>query len=221
MDIAASLIKLIFGSKADKDCKQIEPYLEKIKAVYPAIEALSNDELRARSEALKKQIADFIAADEARIVELKAKLELAETSLEEKEKVSKEIDETTKRIDEKIEEKLDEILPEAFAIMKDTARRPERDGSGHGQRFRPRSGRRQGFRNHRGRQGRIRQSLDGRRQRPQVGHDPLRRTAVRRRCAPQRQDRREGDGRRKDPRGDAPRIPQRPRKKGRAPRDGQ
>ena len=46
MDIAASLIKLIFGSKADKDRKQIEPYLEKIKAVYPAIEALSNDELR-------------------------------------------------------------------------------------------------------------------------------------------------------------------------------
>ena len=123
MDIAASLIKLIFGSKADKDRKQIEPYLEKIKAVYPAIEALSNDELRARSEALKKQIADFIAADEARIVELKAKLELAETSLEEKEKVSKEIDETTKRIDDRIEDKLDEILPEAFAIMKDTARR--------------------------------------------------------------------------------------------------
>ena len=51
MDIAASLIKLIFGSKADKDRKQIEPYLEKIKAVYPAIEALSNDELRARSGA--------------------------------------------------------------------------------------------------------------------------------------------------------------------------
>ena len=123
MDIAASLIKLIFGSKADKDRKQIEPYLEKIKAVYPSIEALSNDELRARSEALKKQIADFIARDEADIVELKAKLELPETSLEEKERISKEIDETTKRIDEKIEEKLDEILPEAFAIMKDTARR--------------------------------------------------------------------------------------------------
>ena len=123
MEIVASLIKLFFGSKADKDRKQIEPYLEKIKAVYPSIEALSNDELRARSEALKKQIADFIARDEADIVELKAKLELPETSLEEKERISKEIDETTKRIDEKIEEKLDEILPEAFAIMKDTARR--------------------------------------------------------------------------------------------------
>ena len=73
MEIVASLIKLFFGSKADKDRKQIEPYLEKIKAVYPSIEALSNDELRARSEALKKQIADFIARDEADIVELKDK----------------------------------------------------------------------------------------------------------------------------------------------------
>ena len=72
MDIVASIIKALFGSKADKDRKQIEPYLEKIKAVYPSIEKLSNDELRAHSEALKKQIADFIAADEARIVELKA-----------------------------------------------------------------------------------------------------------------------------------------------------
>ena len=123
MDIVASIIKALFGSKADKDRKQIEPYLEKIKAVYPSIEKLTNDELRAHSEALKKQIADFIAADEARIVELKAILEKPETQLEEKEKISKEIDETTKRIDEKIEEVLDKILPEAFAIMKDTARR--------------------------------------------------------------------------------------------------
>ncbi len=61
MDIAASLIKLFFGSKADKDRKEVEPYLVKIKAVYPTIEALSNDELRARSSNLKKQIADFIA----------------------------------------------------------------------------------------------------------------------------------------------------------------
>jgi len=123
MDIAASLIKLFFGSKADKDRKEVEPYLVKIKAVYPTIEALSNDELRAHSSNLKKQIANFIAADEARIVELKARLELPDTSLSDKEKISKEIDETVKRIDEKIEQKLDELLPEAFAIMKDTARR--------------------------------------------------------------------------------------------------
>ena len=123
MDILASLIKTVFGSKADKDRKQIEPYVEKITADNPPLEAHTNDELRARSQNLKKQIADYIAADEARIVELKGKLELPETSLEEKEKISKEVDELTRRIDDKIEDKLDEILPEAFAVMKDTARR--------------------------------------------------------------------------------------------------
>ena len=123
MDIVASIIKLLFGSKADKDRKQIEPYVNKIKALYPSISALSNDELRARSAGLMKQIADYIAADEAHIVELKGRLESDETSLDEKERISKDIDRTTKTIDEKIEEKLDEILPEAFAIMKDTARR--------------------------------------------------------------------------------------------------
>ena len=54
MDIAASLIKLFFGSKADKDRKEVEPYLVKIKAVYPTIEALSNAKLRAHSSNLKK-----------------------------------------------------------------------------------------------------------------------------------------------------------------------
>ncbi|MBR6560687.1 MAG: preprotein translocase subunit SecA, partial [Alistipes sp.] len=123
MDIVSNIIKLFFGSKADKDRKQIEPYVQKIKEIYPSIEKLSNDELRARSAALMKQIADFIASDEAHIVEQKAKLELSETTLAEKEKISKDIETTKKRIDEKIEQQLDLILPEAFAIMKDTARR--------------------------------------------------------------------------------------------------
>ena len=123
MDIASKILKLIFGSKTDKDRKEIQPYVEKIKAIFPSISALSNDELRARSAALSKSIADFIAGDEQHIIEQKAKLELAETSLADKERISKDIDDTTKRIDEKIEQKLEEILPEAFAIMKDTARR--------------------------------------------------------------------------------------------------
>ena len=123
MDIVSSILKLFFGSKSDKDRKQIEPYVKKIKEIYPSIEKLSNDELRAHSTELMRRIADFIAQDEAHIAEQKAKLELAETSLADKEKISKDIDVTTKRIDEKIEQKLDEILPEAFAIMKDTARR--------------------------------------------------------------------------------------------------
>ena len=123
MDILSSLIKLIFGSKADKDRKEVEPYLVKIKAIYPSIQQLSNDELRARSAALRKRIADFIAEDEAHITEQKGRLEDSSISLAEKEKISKDIDTTVKRIDDKIEKILDEILPEAFAIMKDTARR--------------------------------------------------------------------------------------------------
>ena len=123
MSLLARVIRCVVSSKAEKDRKQLQPYVDKIKAVYPSIEALSNDELRARSRALKQQIADYIAQDEQRIAELKIRPEQPETSLEEKEKISKEIDETTKRIDDRIEDKLDEILPEAFAIMKDTARR--------------------------------------------------------------------------------------------------
>ncbi|MBQ5710876.1 MAG: preprotein translocase subunit SecA, partial [Alistipes sp.] len=123
MDIASKIIKFFFGSKADKDRKEIVPYIEKIKAIYPTISALSNDELRARSAALSKSITDFIADDEASIVKNKELLERPETSLKDKERISKDIDDTTKRIDDKIEQKLEEILPEAFAIMKDTARR--------------------------------------------------------------------------------------------------
>lgn len=107
MDIAASIIKFLFGSKADKDRKQIEPYVNKIKALYPSIAALSNDELRGRSAALMQQIADFIAGDEAHIAQLKVRLESAETSLDEKERISKEIDRTTKNIYEYDSEILD------------------------------------------------------------------------------------------------------------------
>ena len=123
MSALTSIIKFFFGSKADKDRKEIQPYVDKIKAIYPTIAALSNDELRQRSAALRQRIADFIATDEKHITEQKARLEDFNISLDEKEKISKDIDQTVKLIDEKIEKVLDEILPEAFAIMKDTARR--------------------------------------------------------------------------------------------------
>ncbi len=123
MSLLSSLIKVVFGSKADKDRKEIEPYIARIKAVEPQISVLSNDELRERSAALRRQIAEYISAEESRIVELKAQLEEFGVDLDQKEKTSKEIEVLKKRVDEKIEEVLDQILPEAFAIMKDTARR--------------------------------------------------------------------------------------------------
>ncbi len=123
MDILSKVIKTFFGTKSDKDRKEIQPYVDRILALYPQIDALSNDELRARSAALRHDIAETIRPDEERITQLKGILEQPETSLEEKERHSREIDRLTKEIDDKIEHKLDEILPEAFAIMKSTARR--------------------------------------------------------------------------------------------------
>ena len=61
MDILSSVLKFFFGSKADKDRKEVEPYVLKIKEIYPSIQALSNDELRERTAALRRQIAEFIA----------------------------------------------------------------------------------------------------------------------------------------------------------------
>ena len=122
MNVVQSILKLFFGTKSDKDRKEIQPYVDKILALYPSIDALDNDALRGRSEALKAQIADFIRPEEERIAALKAELE-GDLSIEKKSDISKEIDNLTKEVDEKIEKKLDEILPEAFAIMKSTARR--------------------------------------------------------------------------------------------------
>ena len=123
MDILSKVIKTFFGTKSDKDRKERQPSGDRILALYPQIDALSNDELRARSAALRRDIAEEIRPDEERITELKGILEQPETSLEDKERHSREIDKLTKDIDDKIEKKLDEILPEAFALMKSTARR--------------------------------------------------------------------------------------------------
>ena len=122
MNIVQSILKLFFGTKSDKDRKEIQPYVEKVLAIYPKIDALSNDELRGRSEALKANIAEFIRPEEERIAALKVELE-GNIGIDKKSKISKEIDDLTKTIDDKIEKRLDEILPEAFAIMKSTARR--------------------------------------------------------------------------------------------------
>jgi preprotein translocase subunit SecA len=123
MSIINSIIKLFFGSKSESDMKAIAPYLEKIKEAYPRFEQMSNDELRAESQRLRRVIADAIAEDEKRIAELRETLESPDTEISEKEALGKEIDELIKAVDKQIEATLLEILPEAFSIMKDTARR--------------------------------------------------------------------------------------------------
>lgn len=115
------VLKKFFGNKAQRDLKEIEPYVEKVKLAYASIKNLSNDELRAKSEALKQQIKEFVAPEIARIAELKASIEDVEINL--REKIYAEVDKLEKEVTEKYEVVLEEILPVAFAIIKDTARR--------------------------------------------------------------------------------------------------
>ena len=116
------VFKKIFGTKADRDMKAIKPTLDKVLEAYKGIDKLSDDELRERCQGLKDKIQAAIAEDENRIAEIKAELE-KEIPLKQKEALATEQDKLVKKVDETIEKVLDEILPEAFAIMKSTARR--------------------------------------------------------------------------------------------------
>lgn len=118
----ASILKKVFGSKADRDLKQIRPILNKVLEAYGPIDNLSNDELRAKTEELKARLRECEAPFEKRIAEIKAKLD-EDIPVHEKENLATESDKLVKDEDAEIEKVLEEILPEAFAIMKSTARR--------------------------------------------------------------------------------------------------
>ena len=120
MDIFKFLTKL-FGTKSQRDIKAIKPIVDEILRIYPQIDALSNDDLRAKTRELKKIVQS--AGDELRkeIDTLKVKIE--DTPIEEREFIFKKIDKLEKEILERYEEKLNEVLPTAFAIVKSTCRR--------------------------------------------------------------------------------------------------
>jgi preprotein translocase subunit SecA len=114
-------LSAIFGNKSKRDMKEIQPWVDKIKAAYPEVEKLTNDELRAKTQELKKFIFDSAAKERAKVDELKASIEGLE--LEDREEVFAQIDKLEKEILEIYEKALDEVLPVAFSIVKDTARR--------------------------------------------------------------------------------------------------
>ena len=114
-------ISKLFGNKASRDRKEITPWVEKVKAAYPAIYALDNDGLRAATQALKEKIQGTVTAERNKIAELKASIE--NTELEKREAIFNQIDKLEKEVLEKLDKALDEALPQAFAIVKDSARR--------------------------------------------------------------------------------------------------
>ena len=114
-------LQSLFGNKSSKDMKLIQPLVDKVKAAYPEIKALSNDELRARTKELQKYVQDSANEQKAKIAELKAKIE--ETPIDERESIFNAIDKLEKEVLDLYEKALDEIMPVAFSIVKDTARR--------------------------------------------------------------------------------------------------
>ena len=111
----------LFGNKASRDMKEIQPWVNKVKAAYPEIQKLSNDELRAKTEELKKYIKDSAVEERKKIAELKATIE--DTELEKREALFAQIDKLEKEELDKYEQALNDVLPDAFSIVKDTARR--------------------------------------------------------------------------------------------------
>ncbi|MGE4414231.1 MAG: preprotein translocase subunit SecA [Bacteroidales bacterium] len=128
MALISDVLKKFFGTKSERDIKQIQPYVDKTIEAYQRIDKLSNDELRDESLNLKKIISDAIVADEQKKKHLRERLEDVLIDVREKEELATEVDKLTKKIDGRIEEVLLDILPDAFAIMKSTARRFKENG---------------------------------------------------------------------------------------------
>ena len=116
-----NFLKSLFGDKSNRDMKLIQPIVEKVKAAYPEIQKLSNDELRAKTKELQQYVQDSAKEQKQQIAELKAKIE--NTPIDEREDIFNQIDKLEKEVLDLYEQALNEVLPTAFNIMKDTARR--------------------------------------------------------------------------------------------------
>ena len=114
-------LKKIFGNKSQRDLKEIQPYVDKINAIYPEIAALSDDELRDRTQQIMQRLQDAVKAEREQIAQLKEGIE--ELDIEQREKNWEEIDQLEKAIVDKYEEVLDEVIPEVFSIVKNTGYR--------------------------------------------------------------------------------------------------
>ena len=115
------ILKTLFGDKSTRDMKLILPFVEKVKAVSPQIESLDNDALRQRTKTLQQQVQDSANEQKAKIAALKATIE--DTPIDERADIFAQIDKIEKEVLDIYEKALDEVMPEVFAIVKETARR--------------------------------------------------------------------------------------------------
>ncbi|MBV9962391.1 MAG: preprotein translocase subunit SecA, partial [Parafilimonas sp.] len=118
------LSKILGGNKSEKDVKKIEPQVGKINKFFNEYQSLSNDQLRNKTQEFKQRIQDHLKEIDEEIAAKKGEADaLPESDMQGKDALYKEADELKKDRDKKIEEALNDILPEAFAVVKETARR--------------------------------------------------------------------------------------------------
>jgi len=123
MSLFTNTLTKFFGNKSDRDIKGVTPMLEKVKVAYETVTGLSNDELRQKTEDVKKEIQDFIKAETEKIKSLKEKAESDDIDIYEKEAIYDEIDKIEGIVDDKLGAKLDDVLPIVFSVVKETALR--------------------------------------------------------------------------------------------------
>ncbi len=116
-----SFLSKLFGNKAQRDMREIKPYVDKVRELAPVMEKLTNDELRAKTVQIREKVRSYVADEVAQIEKLKSQIEGQE--IEEREHTYAEIDRLEKVVVDKYEEVLDDVLYDVFAIVRDTARR--------------------------------------------------------------------------------------------------
>ncbi len=122
MAIVDKFLTKLFGNKYDKDIKEISPYVDKIKEVYPEIEKLDNDDLRSKTVELKQRLRDVVKPLDDKVKELKGKIENENVPIGQRDKIYKEIDSLEKEVFEVLGKEMLNILPEVFAVVKATAK---------------------------------------------------------------------------------------------------
>ena len=115
------ILKSLFGDKSSRDMKLIQPLVDKAKSFTPQIQAMSNDELRARTKEIQQQVQQAAHEQKEKIAQLKATIE--DTPIDEREAIFNQIDKLEKEALDIYEKALDEVMFEVFAIVKETARR--------------------------------------------------------------------------------------------------
>ena len=114
-------LRSLFGDKSSRDMKLIQPLVEKVKAVYPEVQKLDNDQLRQRTKEIQRQVQDSAQKQKEEIDKLKATIE--DTPIDERAEIFAQIDKLEKEVLDIYEKALDEVMPEVFSIVKETARR--------------------------------------------------------------------------------------------------